>query len=179
MKRKEKQEKFHNSLINLLYAPPPDQFDHQTLNLAREIVNSNHHPISTSSFIFVYTINNNYLIGISLYILNFWIWGNCTDTDELKKEEDANDDDDEGGLGFAKLTRAQRKRLRKKKLKEAACNRREIIGPQLPGKSEDDQQSEGVRRNAAERVGSGNEDEHSKTSSVFVNMISLYVLQIL
>ncbi|PWA75985.1 hypothetical protein CTI12_AA238080 [Artemisia annua] len=107
MKRKEKQEKFHNSLINLLYAPPspspspPDQSDHQTLILAREIVNSNHHPIT-----------------------------------------------------FEKLTRAQRKRLRKKKLKEAACNRREIIGPQLPPGEE------GVRRNAAERVESGMEHDH-------------------
>ncbi|PWA37167.1 hypothetical protein CTI12_AA593030 [Artemisia annua] len=117
MKRKEKQEKFHNSLINLLYAPPspspspspPDQFHDQTLNLAREIVNSNHHPPIT----------------------------------------------------FEKLTRAQRKRLRKKKLKEAACNRREIIGPELPpGKGEDDQQPEGVRRNAAERVESGIEHCH-------------------
>lgn len=103
----------------------------------------------------------------------FWIWGNCTDTDELKEEED---DDDEGELGFEKLTRAQRKRLRKKKLKEAASNRREIIGPQLPGQGEDDQQSESVRRNAAERVESGNEHHHSKASSVFVNMISLCVL---
>lgn len=67
--------------------------------------------------------------------------------------------------------------MRKKKLKEAACNRREIIGPQLaPGKDEDDQQSESVRRNAAERVESGNVDGDSKTSSVFVNMISLCVL---
>lgn len=135
MKRKEKQEKFHNSLINLLYAPPspsspPDhnQFNDQTLNLAREIVNSNHHPINI---------------------------------DELKKEEDDADDDDDSELGFEKLTRAQRKRLRKKKLKEAACNRREIIGPELPpGKGDDDQQSEGVRRNAAERVESGNEHDH-------------------
>nr|GEX30338.1 hypothetical protein [Tanacetum cinerariifolium] len=111
----------------MLYAPPspPDQnnqFDDQTLNLAREIVNSNHHPINT---------------------------------DELKEEEDH---DDEGELGgFEKLTRAQRKRLRKQKLKEAASHRREIIGPQLPGKGDDDQQAEGVRQNAAERVESGNE----------------------
>nr|KAJ0187930.1 hypothetical protein LSAT_V11C900456630 [Lactuca sativa] len=35
-------------------------------------------------------------------------------------------------LGSQKLTRAQRKRLRTKKLKEAASHRRQIIGLELP-----------------------------------------------
>lgn len=39
--------------------------------------------------------------------------------------------------GDGKLTRAQRKRLRKRKLKEANSRRRKIIGPLLPA-SEDD-----------------------------------------
>ncbi|GJS03328.1 hypothetical protein Tco_0319836 [Tanacetum coccineum] len=92
-------------------------------------------------------------------------------TDELKEEEEYDDHGDEGELGgFEKLTRAQRKRLRKQKLKEAASHRREIIGPQLPGKGDDDQQSEGARQNAAQRVESGNEHHRSKTSSVFVNI---------
>ncbi|KAJ0557068.1 hypothetical protein HanIR_Chr07g0320931 [Helianthus annuus] len=57
----------------------------------------------------------------------------CTDTDELEEEEEEEEErsEGEGELGFEMLTRAQRKRLRKKKLKEAASQRREIIGPQL------------------------------------------------
>lgn len=35
------------------------------------------------------------------------------------------------------LTRAQRKRLRRKKLKEAASNRRKFIGPMLPSYEND------------------------------------------
>lgn len=35
-----------------------------------------------------------------------------------------------------KLTRAQRKRIRKRKLKEAASSRRKIIGPLLPSEYE-------------------------------------------
>lgn len=47
---------------------------------------------------------------------------------------------DEGGNdgGSQKLTRAQRKRLRRKKLKEHACRRRKIIGPLLPPQIEDE-----------------------------------------
>lgn len=58
------------------------------------------------------------------------------------------------GNDDGKLTRAQRKRLRKRKLKEAASHRRKIIGPLLPGSNDDIDRScggsvEGVRRNAA------------------------------
>ncbi|XP_076934131.1 uncharacterized protein LOC143600283 isoform X1 [Bidens hawaiensis] len=101
----------------MLYTSPSppshnqNQFDQQTLNFAREIVNSESHNINTN---------------------------------ELEEEEDEEQSEE---LGFHKLTRAQRKRLRKQKLKEAASERREIIGPQLPG----NQWPEGVRRNAEER----------------------------
>ncbi|KAI3808512.1 hypothetical protein L1987_24463 [Smallanthus sonchifolius] len=83
MKRKERQQKFHDSLVNMLYAPPlppphQNQFDDQTLNFAREIVNSDSHHINT---------------------------------DELEEEDETNlssSSEEQGELGFQKLTRAQR-----------------------------------------------------------------------
>lgn len=62
-----------------------------------------------------------------------------------------------------KFTRAQRKRLRKSKLKEAALQRRKIIGPLLPASNEEIDPNhvgvevvnncvEGVRQNAATRL---------------------------
>lgn len=83
-----------------------------------------------------------------------------TDTDEFEKEEEErglSEENDDGELGFQKLTRAQRKRFRKKKLKQAVSERRNIIGPELPD------HSEGVRRNASERPETGNDHNHSKT----------------
>ncbi|KAJ9670454.1 hypothetical protein PVL29_026782 [Vitis rotundifolia] len=54
--------------------------------------------------------------------------------DDLKENSSsASDEDDE--CAPQKLTRAQRKRLRQKKLKETASCRRKIIGPQLPSPS--------------------------------------------
>ncbi|XP_009761593.1 uncharacterized protein [Nicotiana sylvestris] len=58
-----------------------------------------------------------------------------------------------------KLTRAQRKRLRRKKLKEAASRRQNIIGPLLPTAENDrkgenvsttEEEPQGVRENAKE-----------------------------
>lgn len=71
---------------------------------------------------------------------------------------DADEREDEGG-GTQKLTRAQRKRLRKKKLKQAASQpRRKIIGPLLPtsttacegGGDAVENAAQGVGQNAAE-----------------------------
>lgn len=88
--------------------------------------------------------------------------------------------DDEAGLGTRKFTRAQRKRLRKKKLKEAALNRRKIIGPELPsstlignghhlhpegGDIVAKHQSQDVRRIAAEGLESGIEQQLGDPSS--------------
>ncbi|XP_023751859.1 uncharacterized protein LOC111900218 [Lactuca sativa] len=148
MKRKEIQRKLHDSLINMLYTPPSpppheNKYDQQTHDLAREIANSDHHRINT---------------------------------DELEREAETNfsvssEEDDE--LGSEKLTRAQRKRLRRKKLKEAASHRRQIIGPELPPTGDDQindevsnvhQQSEGVRRNVTERSESGNNREDAVSS---------------
>lgn len=75
-------------------------------------------------------------------------------SDDLEKSScstsDDNDNDDGGESGTLKLTRAQRKRLRMKKLKEDASRRGKIIGPLLPSSNDDG--DVGVRQNAAENV---------------------------
>ncbi|KAK6152804.1 hypothetical protein DH2020_012443 [Rehmannia glutinosa] len=96
--------------------------------------------------------------------------------EQLENEEgysmpSSSDDEGENG-GTEKLTRAQRKRLRKRKLKEAASRRRKIIGPLLPPGSSDDKNDggvevvdnvpEGVRQNAATDVSSGEPASCSK-----------------
>ncbi|KAK4584909.1 hypothetical protein RGQ29_022540 [Quercus rubra] len=48
----------------------------------------------------------------------------------------ASDGNDDSESGTQKLTRAQRKRLRKKKLKEDASRRGKMIGPLLPSTKE-------------------------------------------
>ena len=66
----------------------------------------------------------------------------------------ASDGNDDSESGTQKLTRAQRKRLRKKKHKEDASRRGKIIGPLLPSTKEvgDGGCTGGVRRIAAENV---------------------------
>ncbi|GMH06351.1 hypothetical protein Nepgr_008191 [Nepenthes gracilis] len=73
------------------------------------------------------------------------------------RSSQSSDDDDRGSV---KLTRAQRKRIRKKKLKEAAAHRRKIIGPLLPPTGNDfdagdcdstESGPQSVRQNAAEK----------------------------
>lgn len=65
----------------------------------------------------------------------------------------------ESDHGPEKLTRAQRKRIRRKKLKKAASRRQNIIGPLLPTEESDDksvnvsktdEEPQGVRENANE-----------------------------
>lgn len=46
-----------------------------------------------------------------------------------------------------KLTRSQRKRVRRRKLKEAASRRRKIIGPLLPSTLEDNEDTKGEPSN--------------------------------
>ncbi|KAB2617710.1 hypothetical protein D8674_013579 [Pyrus ussuriensis x Pyrus communis] len=70
-------------------------------------------------------------------------------------EDDGNDESE-----AQRLTRAQRKRLRKKKLKEDASRRREIIGPLLPSATDQcDNEAQGVRRNASEKPGTAVTEE--------------------
>lgn len=86
------------------------------------------------------------------------------------------------------LTRAQRKRLRKKKLKEDACRRGKIIGPLLPSTSDDvgdpgggdgdvvEKEPPAVRRSAAENKldattnKSGEEDPHTYAHTTHPHM---------
>ncbi|KAG5528379.1 hypothetical protein RHGRI_029150 [Rhododendron griersonianum] len=76
-------------------------------------------------------------------------------TDEFGKSGCSSSSDDEGECGPQKLTRAQRKRIRKKKVREAASRRRKLIGPVLPGDDDGSgdlsNESQGVVRNAAEK----------------------------
>ncbi|KAL0395840.1 UNVERIFIED_CONTAM: Pathogenesis-related protein 1 [Sesamum calycinum] len=127
----EKQRKFHQALLQMLYPPPPSppqDEEEEEKKLIEPLVD---------------------LPG-----------------EELENEEGcslpSSSDDSEGGNGGSgKLTRAQRKRLRKKKLKEAASQRRKIIGPLLPGSSDGENNDnvdlvgnapESVRQNAATEV---------------------------
>ncbi|XP_024028349.1 uncharacterized protein LOC21396204 isoform X2 [Morus notabilis] len=73
------------------------------------------------------------------------------------EESSSSTSGDDGESESRKLTRAQRKRLRRKKLKTDASRRGKIIGPLLPAPADDDGNlalengSPTVRRNAAEK----------------------------
>ena len=85
---------------------------------------------------------------------------NADDLGENSSNSSSSTDDGDGGeRGSHKLTRAQRKRLRKKKLKIDASRRGQIIGPLLPAPVDDDnvgleKESPTVRRNAAQEPAS-------------------------
>ncbi|KAK4712074.1 hypothetical protein R3W88_006587 [Solanum pinnatisectum] len=81
--------------------------------------------------------------------------------DQLEKDRGSSSsgDQEETDHGPEKLTRAQRKRIRRKKLKEASTRRQNIIGPLLPTEEIDredvnvstpDEERQGVRQNANE-----------------------------
>ncbi|KAK9097160.1 hypothetical protein Sjap_022657 [Stephania japonica] len=122
MKREEKQRRFHQTLLNILYPPPssPEEKkeDDGDNGLAATMVD-----VASSD------LNSNY--GYS-----------PSDSSEFES---------------GKLTRAQRKRLRRKKLKqEANSGRRKLIGPLLPSANNDSnkevvgamEQSSGSHENA-------------------------------
>lgn len=85
------------------------------------------------------------------------------DADDYLKSNSSSDDDAGNEIGESegqKLTRAQRKRLRKKKIKEEVSRRRGIIGPLLPEINNEENgefwdrsggRSQGVRQNADEK----------------------------
>lgn len=91
----------------------------------------------------------------------------------------SDDEDEEGGPGSHKLTRAQRKRLRKTKLKESASSapqRRKIIGPLLQsavnnpegdGDSVCEDRPQGVRQNAPE-----NQSQNTSPGACFIFSLS-------
>ncbi|GAB4849112.1 hypothetical protein Ancab_003920 [Ancistrocladus abbreviatus] len=81
------------------------------------------------------------------------------DPENLVENTGSSSSDHSDECGPEKLSRAQRKRIRRKKLKEAATHRRKLIGPVLPSTSEDcsvvdggatETGLQGVRRYAAE-----------------------------
>ncbi|KAL8143182.1 hypothetical protein V2J09_016214 [Rumex salicifolius] len=133
MDRREKQRKFHQAIIDMLYLPPtPRQHTEEVED----------DPMRIISVLGVNQINDPE---------NF---------DSPSSSSDGNDED--GDLGPHKLTRAQRKRLRKKKLKQSSTSspqRRKIIGPLLASPvnkpkgdsvSMGEYHTPGVRGNAAE-----------------------------
>ncbi|KAG8373839.1 hypothetical protein BUALT_Bualt11G0066900 [Buddleja alternifolia] len=112
MKDEEKQRKFHEALLQMLYPPPPPSQEDNEKDLFE-------------------SLNDRLPEG------------------ELENEEgnsspSSSDDNEVENGGCEKLSRAQRKRLRKKKLKEAATRRRKIVGPLLPGSSDDGDHNDNV-----------------------------------
>ncbi|XAR51384.1 hypothetical protein NMG60_11005997 [Bertholletia excelsa] len=141
MQREEKQRKFHEALLNMLYPSPSSPPSEQD---GEEEETPNALPDSSS------------LDPIVI--------------DELGECRSSSSSSDDGGEGGPqKLTRAQRKRLRKKKLKESGSSRRKIIGPLLPAAADNDchddpgKELQDVRQNAAEKSDSPNtKADHSK-----------------
>jgi len=85
-------------------------------------------------------------------------------SDEFGESSSTSSSDDEGECGPQKLTRAQRKRIRKKKVKEAAASRRrKLIGPLLPGGDDGScdlsNEAQGVPQNVGEPAASSNQNK--------------------
>lgn len=96
-------------------------------------------------------------MGSILYIhLLFCTSAYAEDLENEERDEllSSNGESEVGNDGSVKLTRAQRKRLRKKKLKEAASQRRKIIGPLLLGSTDEGSEnvSESVRKNVSVEI---------------------------
>lgn len=96
---------------------------------------------------------------------------NITDPDDFGESSSSiSEDEDEIEKESGKLTRAQRKRLRKKKLKEDSSRRGKLIGPLPPPgeglKTDPQNGTPGVRQNAAEKdaTASGGKGEEAQVS---------------
>ncbi|CAN0864912.1 hypothetical protein LINGRAHAP2_LOCUS9074 [Linum grandiflorum] len=130
MRRAEKRKKFHDALLKSRYPQSPEP----NANTGDDEL-----PASTSAEEFdVNLIPDDY---------------------GLQKSGSSSSTSDTDG-GSQKLSRAQRKRLRKKKIKEDASRRKGIIGPLLPPPAAGVGEAEcspGVRRNA-EESGEGSND---------------------
>ncbi|KAK9165999.1 hypothetical protein Scep_001190 [Stephania cephalantha] len=135
MKKEEKQRKFHQTLLNILYPSSPSSLSpspvtNSTLPILSSLTTDNPNPRP---------------IEFSVALKE--------DKEEEEEEEqhddiassdlnlnpdDGNSPSDASGFESGKLTRAQRKRLRRKKLKqEANSGRRKLIGPLLPPSAND------------------------------------------
>ncbi|KAL2246829.1 uncharacterized protein LOC105158583 [Sesamum indicum] len=128
----EKQRKFHQALLQMLYPPPPSPPPQDEEEEKKKLIEP--------------------LVDLP---------GEELENEEGRSLPSSSDDSEGENGGSGKLTRAQRKRLRKKKLKEAVSQRRKIIGPLLPGSSDDGNDGsvdlvgnapESVRQNAATEV---------------------------
>nr|GLL26419.1 uncharacterized protein LOC109177932 isoform X2 [Ipomoea trifida] len=123
-RREEKRRKFHEGLLKMLY-PSPSSPSHQRESSGEA--------------------ENTHSEGLDLDLV----------PDEYENERSSSSSsasDHEGGCEPQKLTRAQRKRIRRKKMKEAASRRQKIIGPLLPNASDvgaeiADEHPPGVRQN--------------------------------
>ncbi|CAI9111250.1 OLC1v1011428C1 [Oldenlandia corymbosa var. corymbosa] len=148
MGKGDKRQKIHDALIRKLYPPPsPSGGEEEPESVSTSIHNLDFEHI------------NN---------INVDFEGLTSSSDRDQSEDDGNEP--------KKLTRAQRKRLRQKKLKQAASQpRRKLIGPLLPFstacEAEGDgivKQHEAVRQNAAkgdESLVPDPEEEFKATSS--------------
>ncbi|KAJ0040667.1 hypothetical protein Pint_27866 [Pistacia integerrima] len=135
MRREEKRRKFHEAVLNTLYPPPspPQAVDEEE---------KPGHPLEDFDV---------ELINLDDFVRT----GSSSDGGD-----DVDDNNGEGGeCEPQKLSRAQRKRLHKKKLKEDASRRSKIIGPLLPTTNKEDEndndgrdeiQQPGVRQNVHE-----------------------------
>ncbi|XP_058068712.1 uncharacterized protein LOC131218047 [Magnolia sinica] len=104
MDKEEKRKKYHNALMNIFYPPQSPPRQHTTTQ--QQVA---YGPVD--------------FMCEGLYV------DSVSEDDDLEKGS-SSDDVSEGVP--QKLTRAQRKRIRKKKLKEVASRRSKIIGPLLP-----------------------------------------------
>ncbi|GAA0160302.1 hypothetical protein LIER_16885 [Lithospermum erythrorhizon] len=128
MKTEEKQKKFHDALLNMLYPPPPSSHKKEPTQ--------NHIDLSNSAI-------------------------NANELEDEEKSSSSDDDEGDKECGMEKMTRSQRKRVRKKKLKEAKSQRRKIIGPLMRSGHDDNgvehneevdiRSLQGVRRFASEK----------------------------
>lgn len=157
MKREEKRQKLHEGLLRMLYPPPPspppqEENDDESFHILEQGLNLDQIPGCLVNMIII-LISLHFLIG---KCRRNWVLY----ADELEEDRGSSSSgDQESDHGPAKLTRAQRKRIRRKKLKEAASRRQNIIGPLLPTQESDDkgvnvsttdEEPQGIRKNANE-----------------------------
>ncbi|XP_054809751.1 uncharacterized protein LOC129311446 isoform X2 [Prosopis cineraria] len=148
MNREERKRKFNEAIVNTLFPPPP-QYESPPFHPEEQESN----PVQAS------------------------IQGSGSDAipDALDGYESASASGDEVQESESqKLTRAQRKKIRKKKLKEEAIRRGKLIGPLLPTNGDLDAHEganhpPGVRSNASESQEYCGADEPGPPTSKKVN----------
>lgn len=163
MKKEEKERKFHEALLKVLYPPPsPPPYDNVfPLNLRTFFIQLYY----IFFIIYICNVRNtggrgkkrrpnrsefnrvlewssrclwkvpNEVVNVNFYFCLIFYFSFNVEEEIDNEEQPASNTEDNSSDG--KMTRAQRKRLRKRKLKEAATHRRKIIGPLLPPGSND------------------------------------------